>query len=189
MPTPLDKINDGYEFQRIVAEYFRCLKREKHDYQLSNIKVEDFGVGPDNGCDILIDFFFEDPIEEHKTRWIVECKSQTKAVGGRDINIDNVQTLLDANDANGYLLVCKSDATSSVKQRFRALNSKGNKSFRVWNGTQLWYEISQREPILEAFFPSYYKALFIDKENKKAFNLAYEKLEKEVAEFNRKKVS
>nr|WP_299213850.1 restriction endonuclease [uncultured Allomuricauda sp.] len=180
MPTPLDKIDDGYEFQRIVAEYFRCLKTEKHDYTISSVKVEDYGIGQDNGCDIVVDFVFDDPITEHSKRWIIECKSQKQAVGPAHIKMDNIQTLLDANNASGYLLVCKSDATSSVKERFRFLNEKNNgKMYKVWNGSQLWRELSQRETILKAFFNDYYR-LNSDLENKDVFEMTYRELEKKI---------
>ena len=60
--TPLDEITDGQEFQRIVAAYFRCFKTEAHNYSIVDVNVEDSGVGPDGGCDILVEFIFEDII-------------------------------------------------------------------------------------------------------------------------------
>lgn len=180
MPTPIDNINDGYEFQRVVAEYFRCLKQEKHEYQILDVHVEDFGVGPDDGCDILVDFWFEDAIDRYRKRWLIECKSQTKAIGSRDINIDNVETLLKINDADGYLLVCKSDATSSVKRIFKNLNGKSDSKFNIWNGSQLWHKLSARENFIKAFFPKFYRERFIDSGDKENFNDIYEQLEQKL---------
>jgi len=30
--SPLDKIKDGHEFQQIIAEYFRSLKNDDHEF-------------------------------------------------------------------------------------------------------------------------------------------------------------
>lgn len=81
MATPLDDITDGHEFQRIVAEYFRCLKEEQHEYHITDIDVEDNGIGSDDGCDIVIEFHFEDAIVRHSHKWVIECKCRNKAVG------------------------------------------------------------------------------------------------------------
>ncbi len=180
LPTPIDNINDGHEFQRIVAEYFRCLKKEKHEYQISDVKVEDLGVGPDDGCDILVEFYFEDAIGQHTKRWVVECKSQKRSVGNKDINIDNLQTILRINKADGYLLVCKTDASTSLKRILRELNKDNLGTFEVWNGTHLWSQYSKREGFLKAFFPDYYKEKFIDSGIKDGFEEAYKKLKKEL---------
>jgi hypothetical protein len=59
---PLDEIKDPFKFQQIVSEYFRLLKSEKLDFQISDIQVEDNSVGADDGCDILVEFYFEDAI-------------------------------------------------------------------------------------------------------------------------------
>ena len=176
MPTPIDKIKDGHEFQRIVAEYFRCLKKEKHEYQISDVKVEDLGVGPDDGCDVIVEFYFEDAISRHTKKWVVECKSQSRVVGNRDINLDNLQTILRTNKADGYLLVCKTDASTSLKRAFKSLNDLGNETFEVWNGTHLWSQYSKREGFLQAFFPDYYRETFIESGAKKNFEETYNKL-------------
>lgn len=180
MPTPIDDIKNGHEFQQIVAEYFRCLKKEKHDYKISDVKVEDFGVGPDDGCDILVEFHFEDAIGMHTRRWVIECKSQTRSVGNRDINLDNIHTILKNNSADGYLLVCKTDASTSLKRTLKTLNSKGKKTYEVWNGTHLWNQFSQRTGFLKAFFPEYHKKWFVETGDKQNFEMVYNKLKKEM---------
>lgn len=175
--TPLHEITDGNYFQQIVAEYFRSLKREKQDFHIADIDVDDSGIGCDNGCDILVDFHFEDAIGKHTQRWVVECKSQKKAVGNRDINSENLGLIIDNKNANGYLLVCVSDASTSLKQLLN--NNKRVKSV-VWNGSQLWHKLVGSEKILQSFFPEYYYEYFVKNGAIEKFEDAYNKFEKQI---------
>ena len=155
--TPLDKITDGHDFQRIVAEYFRCLKRESNEYSISNIHVEDSGIGPDDCCDILVEFFFEDVIDSHSSRWVVECKCHKKNIGERDIDGQNIDMILKQHNATGYLLICKQDASSSLIRRFDSLNKNGTNRYIIWNGRQFWHKCIEFESFIKAFFPNYYR--------------------------------
>jgi hypothetical protein len=158
---PISKIDDGYQFQQIIAEYFRALKHEKHDYQIADIHVEDNGIGGDDGCDIIVEFHFEDAIERHSQKWIVECKSQKRAVSIKNINSNNIDTILQSKGANGYLLVCKNDATSSLKRIFQQYNERNKFKYVIWNGSQLWHKLIRNLSLIEAFFPDYYKEYYI----------------------------
>lgn len=166
----LDKITNGYDFQRIVAEYFRCLKKEPHGYSIANIQVDDYGVGPDDCCDILVEFFFEDAIYSHSNRWIVECKCHKKNIGERDIDGKNIEMILKQYNATGYLLVCKQDATSSLKRRFNSLNKNGINRYVIWNGHQFWHKCIEFESILKAYFAEYYNEYFIKSNDEKQFS-------------------
>lgn len=175
--NPLHKIPDGNQFQQIVAEYFRSLKREKQDFHIADIDVDDSGIGCDNGCDIIVDFHFEDAIGKHTHRWVVECKSQKKAVGNRDINSENLGLIIDNKNANGYLLVCVSDASTSLKQLLN--NNKKVKSV-VWNGSQLWHKLVGSKKILQSFFPEYYYEYFVKNGAIEKFENAFNNFEKQI---------
>ncbi len=175
--TPLDKIIDGYEFQHIVAEYFRCLKKESHSYSIANIQVEDCGVGPDDSCDILVEFFYEDVIDNHSNRWVVECKCHNENIKERDIDGHNIDMILKQHNANGYLLVCKKDASSSLKRRFNSLNKNGSNRYVIWNGHQFWHKCIEFESFIKAFFPQFYNKYIVKDE--KEFSSLANKYEKE----------
>lgn len=175
--TPLDEITDGQRFQQIVAAYFRCFKTEAHNYSIVDVNVEDSGVGPDGGCDILVEFIFEDIISKHSQRWVVECKCHKTAIGVKDINTNNIRTIIDNKKANGYLLVCKKDASSSLKRMFNENNEKNEKKYYIWNGVQFWHQCIKFQSIIEAFFPDYYNRLFVKDEE--AFSTLTDKFEKE----------
>jgi hypothetical protein len=167
--NPFENIKDGYKFQQIIAEYFRSLKHEKHDYHISDIQVEDNGVGGDDGCDILVEFYFEDPIYKHTQKWVIECKSQKKAVGPDS-----------SKGANGYLLVCKNDATASLKRMFENCSKESNKEFIIWNGSQLWHKFIKSKSLIQAFFPKYYQDSFQNNNAEDTYNELVKKYENKI---------
>lgn len=177
--TPLHEITDGNYFQQIVAEYFRSLKREKQDFHIADIDVDDTGIGCDNGCDILVDFHFEDAIGKHTHRWVVECKSQKRTVGNKDINTNNLYSILDSNKAVGYLLVCKNDASSQLK---KLLKENDKLKSVIWNGAQFWRKLISSESLIKSFFPEYYQQNFIVNNAKENFESAFEQYEIKIEE-------
>ena len=185
MIDPLDEIKNPFKFQQIVAEYFRLLKSEKLDFHISDIQVEDNGVGTDDGCDILVDFYFEDAIGRHSHRWIIECKSQKRAVSLKDINGSSLEVILRSNKANGYLLICRNDATAQLKRLFKNNKTNGNYDYIVWNGTQLWHKISKNLKFIETFFPKYYHENYVQNKAKAEFENLVETFSNEL--INKKK--
>ena len=175
--TPLDEITDGQRFQQIVAEFFRCFKTESHNYSIVDVNVEDSGIGTDGGCDILVEFVFEDIISKHTQKWIIECKCHKSAIGVKDINANNINMILKGKKADGYLLVCKKDASSSLKKLFKENNEREEKKYYVWNGDQFWRQCIKFKSLIEAFFPDYYNRLFVKDEE--AFSALTDKFEKE----------
>jgi hypothetical protein len=178
--SPISNINDGYEFQRIVAEYFRSLKNGSHKYDFTEIDVESYGVGVDDGCDILVEFKFYDGIGKHKKKWIIECKSQTKAVGPDRINRNRIDNAIQAKSACGYLLVCKSDATTSLKRMFDEYSRESEASFVIWNGSQLWHRFIESKSLIQAFFPEYYQANFRNNNAEESYLELINKYEKKL---------
>lgn len=175
--TPLDEITDGQRFQQIVAAYFRCFKTEAHNYSIVDVNVEDSGIGPDGGCDILVEFIFEDIISKYSHRWVVECKCHENPIGIYDINTNNIRMILDNKKADGYLLVCKKDASSRLNEMFNENNKSSEKKYYVWNGVQFWRMCSQSNLFIKAFFPKYYRQHIARDE--KEFSALAEKYEKE----------
>jgi hypothetical protein len=177
---PLDDIKDGYEFQQLVAAYFRSLKSEKHEYHIADVDVDDNGIGTDGGVDIIVEFHYSDVITKHSYRWIIECKcwDKKRRLSLNDIDTNNVLSLLKSKKAQGYLLVCKGNATNNLKQRFRELTERDEKmKFEIWEGTRFWQEVSQRENLLKAFFSSYYQDNFINNNAKEEFDSFVKKFE------------
>ena len=167
--NPLDQIDDPYRFQHIVAEYFRYAKQLKQ-FNFHDVTVRDNGVGADGGCDIFVEFSFSDEIDLNNNRWVVEFKSQKKAVHDKDININSIDGIIKSNNAHGYLLVCKFDATSKLKNIFETMSKNGNFKYTVWNGSQLWGKFVESKRLIKAFFPDHYNKYFIQNSSEKKFN-------------------
>jgi hypothetical protein len=102
---------------------------------------------------------------------VVECKSQKKSVGNRDVNTNNLYSILESKQADGYLLVCVSDASSQLKS---LLNANQKLKSVIWNGTQLWRKLIGSESLIKSFFPEYYQANFISNNAKSDFDSAFE---------------
>lgn len=174
MNIPLDDISDGYIFQQIVAAYFRYLKERKQKFSITDIEVVENGVGGDDCCDIVVEFFYEDAISKHSQKWVVESKFKKASVGLSDIKTNNLETILNANDAVGYLLICKNDATASLKRIFNNLNRNQKHKYIIWNGLHFWLNIIKSESLLKALFPDHFKEYYMPK--KKNFEKIMSKL-------------
>lgn len=60
-----------------------------------------------------------------------------KAIGPDLVNTNKIFSTIDAKGASGYLLVCKNDATASLKRKFNECSVESKKKFIIWNGSQL----------------------------------------------------
>ena len=169
LPTPLDDINDGHEFQRIVAEYFRGIKDFKNGLSIIDVEVEDFGVGPDDGCDILVKFHFADSIMRSRRCYIIECKCHNRTIGVNNINIGRIGGLISQYNADGYLLICKLDASAPLKRQFVQISENEKYDLKIWTGTQLWRLFVKNKVLLESFFPDYYREYFEQNHSEEVF--------------------
>ena len=84
--------------------------------------------------------------------------------------------IIDNKKANGYLLVCISDASSSLKE---LLNNNKTKSI-VWNGSQLWHKLIESKKIIESFFPDYYYEYFVKNKALEKYDSEFDKYEKQM---------
>ena len=65
------EISDGLQFENLVADYFREMKRVKN---VTEVNVKPPSEGNDGGRDILVTFRMFDSIEFFDRRWVVQCK-------------------------------------------------------------------------------------------------------------------
>lgn len=177
--NPLDNITDPYQFQQIVAEYFKSIKKLKK-YHIDHIEVSNSGIGSDGGCDILVKFFYEDMISRHSHIWVIECKSQKQAVSDKHIRLNSIETILKTKQAVGYLLICRNDATSTLKKLFDDNNQTGANKYVIWNGSELWHKFIESKSLIKSFFPEYYQEYFIKNEAEKKYKNYISEFKKEL---------
>jgi hypothetical protein len=155
-----DEISNWQGFEDLVADYFRGIKEQK---SIVNISVEQSGEGTDGGRDILVTFQLTDSIVPFQRKWVVQCKFYDKSVSKAELAKINIPTLIHEYGADGYLLVCKGNVTSTVSAMFESLREKCKMgySYMIWTGNEFINQlyIQPPRPLIQKHFPEYYKFL------------------------------
>lgn len=160
MNLTFDEIKNDKLFEHLTATYFRELE-ESNNNNITNVKVKETGEGVDGGKDILVEFDLSDDIKVFKRIWVVQCKFREDSVSPSHLKSINIPTLIHSYNANGYLLVCKKQATSGTTELFERLSEKCKDKYHYecWNGTQFLSKLMLNEKITQLFFPKYYSYL------------------------------
>ena len=162
-----DEIKNWQAFEDLVADYFRGISDQQN---INDITVEQSGEGADGGRDILVTFQLTDSIIPFQRKWVVQCKFYNKSVSKREISDINIPTLIHEYGADGYLLVCKGNVTSTVSLMFENLRRrcKMGYSYIYWAGNQFKDQLYLQpyEPLIQKHFPEYYKFLQLRKKGK-----------------------
>lgn len=148
----LDEIKGWQTFQHFVGDYF--------ELGLGHT-AERSGIGPDAGKDILVTALLNDGVTPVVRKWVVQCKCyESSAVKLLDISKVNIPSLVQRNQANGYLLVCKGEVHNQVREFFSDLNNGSHPlgpSYQVWDGSQLYSNVLLLKPgpFFRKYFPEY----------------------------------
>jgi hypothetical protein len=153
------EISDGLHFENLVADYFKEMKDAKN---IIEVDVKPPSEGSDGGRDILVSFRFTDSIQSFVRRWVVQCKFWKNSVPPSSLSSVNIPTLIHQYNANGYLLVCKSNVTSGVAKMFEQLGQNCSMHYRyvIWNGEAFKSQLvtlRSDSPLLKKYFPAYQK--------------------------------
>jgi hypothetical protein len=150
-----DEIEDGLQFEDLVASYFNIIKEEKNIKDV--VRVKQSGEGTDGGCDILVTFRITDSIVSFERTWVVQCKFKEKAISNRELSTINIPTLIHSYKANGYLLVCKNRTTSGVTQLFDRFGGecKLGYAYMIWTGNELKERLRLHRPLIAQYFPEH----------------------------------
>jgi len=149
----------GHEiFESLVASYFSEIK-SKDDNQITEIRVEPTGEGPDGGRDILITCRLSDSIVCFERKWVIQCKFYNK-LRKSDMDRISIQSLIAEYGANGYLLVCKGGVTAGVTEAFEKwrLNCNMNYNYELWQGFDFLNRLYMTTNLHRQFFPKYFQS-------------------------------
>lgn len=160
MKLSYQEIADWQVFEDLVAAYFKAMPKDESN-NITEVKVEASGEGPDGGRDILVTFRIDDSIQSFERIWVIQCKFYESSVSKTNLANCNIPTLIHEYNADGYLLVCKTGVTAGVSTMFESLNKncKLNYSYDFWTGAQFLQKIMVSEGILRLYFPRYYQYL------------------------------
>ena len=136
----------GINFELLVREIFIKL----------NFEVKWSGVGPDRGKDLLVTENIISEMGNTKATWLVQCKHNAnsgKSVGLEDIG-DFVSACHDHN-VNHYLLVCSTQLSSSVIERFENISTNQKINIAYWDSTKLERILKRIDyfDLFQIFFP------------------------------------
>ncbi len=134
---------DGTRFEQLVRELLLVL----------GLAPRWSGEGPDQGRDIIATESFSGPVSKTKRVWLVQCKNTASAIGRPDLA--SVVTDCQQIGADGYLLVCSKNPTSSAVQLLEELDRNGSPVTRYWDGVELEKRLNEPRAfgIAQMFFP------------------------------------
>jgi hypothetical protein len=138
--------SDGIKFEQLVRE---ILIR-------SGFEVHWTGVGPDAGRDLVVTEKSDGSLAAFERKWLVSCKHNAnsgKSVGLNDVN-DIVDTCEVVN-AQGFLLACSTQPSSTVVRRFEELNGNGKVITKYWDSVEIEKRLNTPAtfPLISLFFP------------------------------------
>mgnify|MGYP000347905082 CR=1 FL=1 len=156
MKLSYQEISDWQVFEDLVAAYFKAIPKDESN-NITEVKVEPSGEGPDGGRDILVTFRVDDSVQSFERIWVIQCKFYESAVSKTNLANCNIPTLIHEYQADGYLLVCKTGVTAGVSTMFENLNKncKLQYQYDFWTGAQFLQKIMVAEEILNFYFPEY----------------------------------
>jgi hypothetical protein len=126
--------------------------------QVRDVEIEQTGVGPDGGKDILLTFSISGTIATYSKKWVIQCKFYSDTVKPSDLKDDNLPTLIHSYGANGYLLICKNNVSQKLAEEFKRLNQYClfRYQYKIWNGDFFRSRIINKDDLLKTYFPKYY---------------------------------
>lgn len=136
------------------GDAFELLMRELLSHR--GLEVYWTGRGPDGGKDLICSERMIGNFDVSVKRWVVQCKHNAhsrSAVSCSDI--DSIENICDANEADGYLLACTTYPSSKLMTMLHDINKRGKISVQVWDCIQIEKELQlpQNWDIANTFFP------------------------------------
>lgn len=151
------EIKDWQEFEDLVADYFREVK-SNDDNNLTDVRVEPSGNGPDGGRDVLLTFSLNDSIISFARKWVVQCKFYKKDVLKSHLKDVHIANIIREHGADGYLLICKNNPHVGVTTLFENLRRqcRDGYHYEVWNGNHFRHRIGFVRNLHKTYFPEYH---------------------------------
>ena len=136
------------------GDAFELLMRELLSHR--GLEVYWTGRGPDGGKDLICSERMIGNFDVSVKRWVVQCKHNANsgsAVSCSDI--DGIENICAANNADGYLLACTTYPSSKLMTMLHDINKRGKISVQVWDCIQIEKELQlpHNWDIANTFFP------------------------------------
>lgn len=114
------------------------------------------GKGQDGDKDLIAIETAKGPIENFKRTWLINCKHY--AGSGKSVSVKELNNITDACKsigATGFLLICSTQPTSSLINRFKELSEQNDIIFNYWDAIELERRLFLLESfsLIHRFFP------------------------------------
>jgi hypothetical protein len=137
---------DGIAFEQLIRE---LLIR-------SGFEVHWTGVGPDGGRDLVVTEKVSGQLAPFQRKWLVSCKHH--AHSENSVGLDDIRDIVDACaavDAEGFLLACSTQPSSSVVRRLEEIQANRTLLTKYWDAVEIEKRLDTPVtfPLISLFFP------------------------------------
>ena len=137
---------DGVRFEQLIRELLI----------LEGFDVHWTGVGPDGGRDLVVTEKLKGELSERDRKWLISCKH--KANSGKSLGRDEAGSISEdcrAIGAEGYILVCSTQPTSSLVTRLEEIEKNQGIITKFWDAIEIENRLSKPNTfkLIHTFFP------------------------------------
>jgi len=137
---------DGVKFEQLIRELL----------VLEGFETHWTGVGQDGGRDLIVVEKLQGELSQYERKWLVSCKHNANS--GKSVGKDDAGNISDdcrAIGAEGYILVCSTQPTSSLVTRLDELQKSQGIITKFWDSIEIEKRISKPNTfsLIHTFFP------------------------------------
>lgn len=137
---------DGIMFEQLIRELL----------VLEGFQTHWTGVGQDGGRDLVVTEKLKGDLSEYTRKWLISCKHNANS--GKSLGKDQLGSVSEdcrAIGAEGYILVCSTQPTSSLINRLREIEQNQNIITKVWDCIEIEKRLLKPNTfsLIHTFFP------------------------------------
>lgn len=137
---------DGIKFEQLIRELL----------VLEGFETHWTGVGQDGGRDLVITEKLSGELSVYERKWLVSCKHTANS--GKSLGREQAGSISEdcrAIGAEGYILVCSTQPTTSLVTRLDEIERSQNIITKVWDSIEIEKRLSKPNTfnLIHTFFP------------------------------------
>jgi len=137
---------DGVKFEQLIRELL----------VLEGFETHWTGVGQDGGRDLIVIEKLNGELSEYIRTWLISCKHFANS--GKSIGREQAGNILEdckAIGAEGYILICSTQPTSSLVDRLKQIEQNQNIITRFWDSIEIENRLLKPNTfkLIHTFFP------------------------------------
>ena len=137
---------DGIKFEQMIRELL----------VLEGFETHWTGVGQDGGRDLIVTEKLRGELSEYERKWLISCKHTAnygKSLGREQAG--NISEDCKAIGAEGYILVCSTQPTSSLVTRLEEIEKNQGIITKFWDSIEIENRLSKPNTfkLIHTFFP------------------------------------